>query len=146
MCYSLTVGISGVHARPNKNILLGIVHTIHGFSQISRSSQKHRYHLIGVAFVRADLVWPVIQQIHDRDRRLRNTAVIVSSDSELLVRDLVQSYVTRARSLVSHKIDDSTCADQFAIVVRSHRLAWSFHPCCIGGFRTWNRPAGAITK
>ena len=89
-------GMSGLHARPNKSILLGIVHTIHGFSQISRSSQKHIYHLIGVAFVRADLAWPVIQQVHDRDRRLRNTAVIVSSDFELLVRDLVQSYATRA--------------------------------------------------
>ena len=32
------------------------------------------------------------------------------------------------RSLVSHKIDDSICADQFAIVVRSHQSVLSFDP------------------
>ena len=50
------------------------------------------------------------------------------------------------RSLVSHKIDDSICADQFAIVVRSHRLARSFDPCCVSELHTSNRPAGAITE
>ena len=50
------------------------------------------------------------------------------------------------RSLVSHKIDDSICADQFAIVVRSHRSALSFDPCCISELHTSNRPAGAITE
>ena len=52
----------------------------------------------------------------------------------------------RDRSLVSHKIDDSSCADQFAIVVRSHRWARSFDPCCISELHTSNRPAGAITE
>ena len=96
--------------------------------------------------MRADLAGTVVQQVDNRDRRLRNTGIILSSDFTMLVCDLMQSYAPPTRSLVSHKIDDSICADQFAIVVRSHRLARSFDPCCVSELHTSNRPAGAITE
>ena len=61
-------------------------------------------------------------------------------------RDIDEQQEEISRLRCENRIDDSICADQFAIVVRSHLSALSFDPCYISELHTSNRPAGAIAE